>query len=105
MPLHKAWTWVGGFGPELMLCAATARIGPMRTSWWAVWDGERLHERTYRRTGPVAATPERVRVRGILDLEVEPGVAWEVTHRPDLDAQAPGRCAAPRSAGRSTSTA
>jgi hypothetical protein len=78
MRMRKAWTWVGAFGPELMLCAASARIGPARTSWWAVWDGERLHERTYRRTAPVDATPERVRVDGVLDLVVEPGPAWAV---------------------------
>ena len=78
MRTHKAWTWVGAFGPELMLCAASARIGPARTAWWAVWDGERLHERTYRRTGPVEATPERVHVDGVLDLVVEPGAPWAV---------------------------
>ena len=43
MTMRKGWTWIGGFGPDLMLCAATARIGPARTAWWAVWDGERLH--------------------------------------------------------------
>ena len=37
--MYKAWTWVGAFGPELMLCAAVARVGPARASWWAVWDG------------------------------------------------------------------
>ena len=78
MRTHKAWTWVGAFGPDLMLCAASARIGPARASWWAVWDGERLHERTYRRAAPVHATPERVRVDGVLDLAVEPGAAWGV---------------------------
>jgi hypothetical protein len=76
MPMRKAWTWVGAFGPELMLCAASARVGPARSSWWAVWDGERLHERTHRRAGPVTATPERVRVDGVLDLTVEPGAPW-----------------------------
>jgi hypothetical protein len=76
MPMRKAWTWVGAFGPELMLCAASARIGPARTSWWAVWDGERLHERTFRRAAPVEATPERVHVDGVLDLVVEPGIPW-----------------------------
>jgi hypothetical protein len=91
MPLHKAWTWVGGFGPDLMLCAVTARVGPLRASWWVVWDGERLHERTYRRTGPVTATPERVHVRGILDLHVEPGVAWEVTTGPIWTRKTPAR--------------
>ena len=34
----KRWTWVGAFGPELMLCAAVARIGPATAAWWAVWD-------------------------------------------------------------------
>jgi hypothetical protein len=61
-----------------MLCAASARIGPARTAWWAVWDGERLHERTYRRRGPVDVSPERVVVPGVLDLVVEPGAPWAV---------------------------
>ena len=44
----KAWRYVGVFGPELMLCVATVRIGRARQSFWAVWDrrGARLHERT-----------------------------------------------------------
>ncbi len=78
MPMHKSWTWVGAFGPDVMLCAATARVGPARTAWWAVWDGERLHGRTYRRHGPVVATPGRVQVPGVLDLAVEPGAPWAV---------------------------
>jgi hypothetical protein len=78
MPMPKSWTWVGAFGPGVMLCAATARVGPARTAWWAVWDGERLHERTYRRHGPVLATPGRVLVPGVLDLVVEPGAPWAV---------------------------
>jgi Protein of unknown function (DUF2804) len=88
---HKAWTWVGAFGPELMLCAASARIGPARTSWWAVWDGERLHERTYRRLRPVEATPERVRVDGVLDLVVEPGAPWAVRTGPMWTRKRPAR--------------
>ena len=76
MRMRKAWTWVGAFGEGLMLCAATARVGPVRTAWWAVWDGERLHERTFRRRGPVTATPGRVHVNGVLDLVVEPGAPW-----------------------------
>ena len=78
MRMRKAWTWVGAFGPELMLCAASARVGPARTCWWAVWDGERLHERSHRRGGPVDVTPERVRVGGVLDLTVETGAPWAV---------------------------
>jgi hypothetical protein len=40
----KRWTYVGAYGPDLMLCAARGRIGVVPFSWWAVWDGERLHE-------------------------------------------------------------
>jgi hypothetical protein len=51
----KAWRWVGVFGPELLLCAASARVGIARLAWWAVWDREAgvLRERAYRRRGPV----------------------------------------------------
>jgi hypothetical protein len=76
MPMRKEWIWIGGFGPELMLCAASVRIGPARTAWWAVWDGERLHERTYRRRGPVAVSPQRIGVPGVVDVRVEPGLPW-----------------------------
>ena len=90
MRTHKAWTWVGAFGPELMLCAASARIGPARTSWWAVWDGERLHERTHRRLGPVdgdaGARPRRRRARP----RGRAGRAVGRADGRDLDAQAPG---------------
>ncbi len=78
MRMYKAWTWIGAFGPELMLCAASARVGPARTGWWAVWDGKRLYERTFRSSGRVAVTPRRVHVEGALDLVVEPGVPWAV---------------------------
>jgi hypothetical protein len=78
MAMRKDWTWIGGFGPDVMLCAATVRVGPARTAWWAVWDGERLHERSYRRRGPVAVSPQRLHVPGVLDLAVEPGAPWAV---------------------------
>jgi hypothetical protein len=91
MTMRKAWTWIGGFGPELMLCAATARIGPARTAWWAVWDGERLHERTYRRRGPVDVSPERIVVPGVLDLVVEPGAPWAVRTGPMWTRKRPTR--------------
>ena len=43
----KRWRWVGAFGPDLMLCAGHARIGPLPQRWWAVVerDGD-LIERT-----------------------------------------------------------
>jgi len=91
MRMHKAWTWVGAFGPDLMLCAASARIGPVRSAWWAVWDGRRLHERTYRRSRPVEATPERVRVDGVLDLVVEPGAPWAARSREMWTRKRPAR--------------
>jgi hypothetical protein len=76
----KRWTWVGAFAPELMLCAAVARIGPATTAWWAVWDREtgRLTERTARSARGFAVSPERVRVAGVLDLEVGDARAVEV---------------------------
>jgi hypothetical protein len=43
----KRWRYVGAYGPELMLCAGNAHIGPLRQRFWAVAtpDG-RLRERT-----------------------------------------------------------
>jgi hypothetical protein len=44
----KAWRYVGVFGPELMVCLASVRVGRFRQSFWAVWDRSagRLYERT-----------------------------------------------------------
>jgi Domain of unknown function (DUF2804), C-terminal len=43
----KRWRYVGAYGPELMICAGDARIGPLRQRFWAVAtpDG-RIRERT-----------------------------------------------------------
>ena len=68
MALRKRWRWVGAFGPEMMLCVAHARVGVLRRSWWAVWDGERLHEGT---RAPFALTLERG-----TPIEVTTGPAW-----------------------------
>ena len=54
----KRWRYVGVYGPELMLCAASVRIAGIPQSFWAVLDrasGE-LHGRT-------AFTPRTVEVR------------------------------------------
>jgi hypothetical protein len=78
----KAWRWVGVFGPELLLVAASARVGPARLAWWAVWDREArvLRERSYRRSGPVDlgahGSLSHVRVRAddvAIDLALEEG--------------------------------
>ena len=57
----KRWSYVGAYGPDLMLCAANGRIGVIPFSWWAVWDGERLREGS-----------------GRLDVDIEGGAEIEV---------------------------
>ena len=32
----KRWRYLGAYGPELMVCAGDARIGPLRQRFWAV---------------------------------------------------------------------
>jgi hypothetical protein len=51
----KAWRYVGVFGPEMMVCVASIRVGPLRQSFWAVWDRSagRLYERTATGRGAV----------------------------------------------------
>jgi len=77
----KAWRYVGVFGPELMLCVATVRIGRGRQSFWAVWDRRdaRLHERTAPGRAGVVLRPGSVSVRARdvrieLTLDEQPGV-------------------------------
>jgi hypothetical protein len=79
----KAWTWIGAFGPELMLCAARVRIGVVPIAWWAVWDraGGRLVQRDAFGRGGVELSPRRLRVRGRavqLDLALGTGAPVEV---------------------------
>jgi len=71
----KSWRYVGVYGPDLMLCAATARIGPARQAWWAVWDrgAETLWERTRALwgRGRVRVAPRRVTVHdGEVDVDL-----------------------------------
>src|SRR4051794_31835560 len=78
----KRWRYVGAYGPELMVCAGDAHIGPLRQRFWAVAtpDG-RLRENTalfgsggVRLAGPeVAIDGAGVRAR----LRVHPGDAVE----------------------------
>ena len=77
----KAWRYVGVFGPELMICVASARIGPARQSFWAVWDRSigRLYERTALGRGGVALSPGRAQIAAgglalVLALEETAGV-------------------------------
>jgi hypothetical protein len=80
---RKRWTWVGAFGPELMLCAARAQVGALPVAWWAVWDraAGTLVERSARGAGGVTVAPDRVRVRGRrvrLELALDDGEPVEV---------------------------
>jgi Protein of unknown function (DUF2804) len=74
----KRWTWVGAFGPELMLCAAVARIGPATAAWWAVWDGATFTERSLRRAAAMVVEPSRVVVPGVMELSVGDAAPVEV---------------------------
>jgi hypothetical protein len=84
--LLKRWRYVGVYGPEVMLCAGSARIGPAWQVWWAVWDraAGRLHERTRMARGRHAVrveAPGRLWVRDgavEIDLRLREGPAVEV---------------------------
>jgi hypothetical protein len=79
----KTWTYVGAFGPELMLCVASARVGVVPTAWWAIWDraSGRLVQRTARGRGGVTVSSSRVAVAGrtvALELALGDGAPVEV---------------------------
>jgi hypothetical protein len=84
----KRWRYVAAFADELMLCAATAAVGPGRSSWWAVWDRRRgvLAEHT-RTIGPGLVRfgdGGRVRVadRGVtIDITIAEGGGVESVNR------------------------
>jgi hypothetical protein len=59
---------MGAFTPELMLCVATARVGVLRRSWWAVWDGSALHEGT--------KAPFSLRTEAGTPIEATTGPTW-----------------------------
>jgi hypothetical protein len=73
----KRWTYLGAFGPELMLCAGDALVGALPIRWWAVAEpGRPLSERTtVVASGGVALDRRRLQVkaRGVrIELELEP---------------------------------
>ena len=77
--LLKRWRYVGAYGPERSLCVAAVRIGPLRQSFWAVWDraAGRLHQRTrIGGAGGVRMGPGSVSV-------VDSGVAIELEFEED----------------------
>ena len=78
----KRWTYVAVFAPDVMVCAAAARIGPMPLGWWAVWDRRQrtLAEHTLRRPRALAVGAGRVQVDDgpvAIELTVAPGTPVE----------------------------
>lgn len=82
MPSHRglrplqAWRYVGVYGAEVMVCIASVRIGPVRQSFWALWDRAegRLYERTALGSCGVQLSRGSVRIRDpglALDLALE----------------------------------
>ena len=81
----KRWRYVGVYGPDLMLCAASVRIAGIPQAFWAVLDREtgNLSGRTIFTPGLVAVGDGRLTVRGRdidVDLALQPaGDPMEVT--------------------------
>ncbi|HEU4973469.1 MAG TPA: DUF2804 family protein [Baekduia sp.] len=50
----KRWRYVGLYGPDLMLCAASVRIAGLPQAFWAIWDGSDLRDATVFAPGAVA---------------------------------------------------
>jgi hypothetical protein len=65
--IRKRWRYVGLFGPAVMLCAARVQVGPMRQSFWAVWDREggrrHAHTRILPGGGEVEMDGAEIRIR------------------------------------------
>jgi len=63
----KRWRYVGVYGPDVMLCAASVRIGGVPQGFWAVWDrgARELTERTVFRPGAVSVPDGELRAAGI----------------------------------------
>jgi len=82
----KRWTYVGLFSEELMLCAASIRIGPLPQCFWAVVerDGRRLTDGTSFTGRPVGFQGQGAGVRGlaISGGDVEAAISLEPAGEP-----------------------
>jgi hypothetical protein len=72
----KRWTYVGAYGPDVMVCAASARIGPLPVAWWAIWD--RRAGRLTQGHHSVRIDARGVAVRGRFELAIGDGAPVEV---------------------------
>lgn len=68
----KAWRYVAFISAEAIVCAARARMGPLRDGFWAVWDREhgQLHRGQALRAGRLQLRPGAVSLRA-RNLRVE----------------------------------
>lgn len=78
---RKRWRYVGVYGPELMLCAGDARIGPLRQRFWAAAtpDGKILEQtsivgRAGLRIDGSSVAIDAPELRARLSVAEEPGV-------------------------------
>ena len=78
------------FSDELMACVAVAQVGWARAAWWAVWDGERVHEQRRRSWRGIAVSPDGASADG-LALRFERGEPIEVTTGPAFTRKTPLR--------------
>ncbi|HTB49357.1 MAG TPA: DUF2804 family protein [Solirubrobacteraceae bacterium] len=74
----KRWRYVGVFGEQFMICAASVQVGPARQTFWAVFEhaSGAMTERTRMipRRGALDLTPGRLRIRDdavLLDLTLD----------------------------------
>ncbi len=71
--LRKQWRYVSIWSHELLVCAGSVRVGPLRQEFWAVWDRaqHRLWERTRLLPCCVRLTPGQVQVHdGAVTIDV-----------------------------------
>jgi hypothetical protein len=73
----KRWRYAGVYGDDIMVCAASVRIGPVPQWFWAIWDrrARALLEATRFVPGPVRVADGALRLRGRrirADLVLEP---------------------------------
>jgi len=89
---RKRWRYVGFYGPEVMLCAARAQVGPLGQCFWALWD--RDADRSYANTRLRPGSTE-VRMEGST-VEIE---ARDVRARLSLGESAPVEAICPSGSG------
>ena len=85
--LRKSWRYVTFWSAETVLCAAEAKVGPLRQEYWGVWDrpNRRLWKRTHAFRHRVHGPPERLLVDDgdvVIELPFEPAETFEL-YRPE----------------------